>query len=234
MRIERATLETCDRATGTAVVIDVLRAFTTAAYAFAAGAAEIRAVSRVEEALALREALPGAMIAGEIDGYPIDSFDFGNSPAAMAERDLTGRTLIQRTSSGTQGLVRSRRARRLLATGLCCAQATVDYIRRRPREPITLVITGAHAGGLGDEDAACADYLEALLLGRPIDVEEIVQRVWQSQAARKFLDPGEPVFQPADLAHAVAVDRFDFALAAWREDGHVVLKPVHPEREGGR
>ena len=38
MKIHYATLESCHDATGTVVVIDVLRAFTTAAYAFAAGA----------------------------------------------------------------------------------------------------------------------------------------------------------------------------------------------------
>ena len=41
-------------------VIDVLRAFTTAAFAFAAGVREIVLVGAVEEALALRERLPGA------------------------------------------------------------------------------------------------------------------------------------------------------------------------------
>ena len=44
MMIQRATRETCGEATGTVVVIDVLRAFTTAAYAFAAGAADITLV----------------------------------------------------------------------------------------------------------------------------------------------------------------------------------------------
>ena len=46
---------------GVVVVIDVLRAFTTAAFAFAAGAREIVLVSTVDEALALRERLAGAL-----------------------------------------------------------------------------------------------------------------------------------------------------------------------------
>jgi 2-phosphosulfolactate phosphatase len=58
LEIQRATLDTCAQATGTVVVIDVLRAFTTAAYAFAAGAADITLVGATEEAFALRERNP--------------------------------------------------------------------------------------------------------------------------------------------------------------------------------
>ena len=53
MKFKRATLETCSEATGTVVVIDVLRAFTCAAFAFAAGAKEIILVQETAEAFAL-------------------------------------------------------------------------------------------------------------------------------------------------------------------------------------
>ncbi|MEJ2353582.1 MAG: 2-phosphosulfolactate phosphatase [Anaerolineales bacterium] len=96
---------------GTVVVIDVLRAFTTAAYAFWAGAADITLVATVAEALALRKAKPEMLIMGEVDGLPVEGFDFSNSPTEIAGQDLAGRHLVQRTSSGTQGVVLSRNAR---------------------------------------------------------------------------------------------------------------------------
>ena len=67
-------------ATGVVVIIDVLRAFTTAAYAFGSGVREIRIVTTAEEAFDLRRADPKLVLVGEIDGRPIDGFDFGNSP----------------------------------------------------------------------------------------------------------------------------------------------------------
>jgi 2-phosphosulfolactate phosphatase len=166
LEIHRATLDTCAQATGTVVVIDVLRAFTTAAFAFAAGAADITLVGAIEEAFALRERNPDLLLAGEVYGLPIESFDYGNSPSAFLDADLSGRRLVQRTSAGTQGVVRSQNADTLLASSLCCARATVDTIRRHPGQPITLVITGARPDDPADEDAACADYLEALLTGQ--------------------------------------------------------------------
>src|SRR6266540_3715942 len=64
MHITHATNDTCGDATGAVIAIDVLRAFTTAAFAFAAGARDILLVSTVGEALALRERFPGSFVMG--------------------------------------------------------------------------------------------------------------------------------------------------------------------------
>jgi 2-phosphosulfolactate phosphatase len=226
LEIQRATLDTCAEASGTVVVIDVLRAFTTAAYAFAAGAADITLVADIEEAFALRERDPDLLLAGEVYGLPITGFDYGNSPSAFLEVDLSGRRLVQRTSAGTQGVVLSRKADTLLAASLCCVGATVEYIRRHAVPPISLVITGARPADPADEDVACADYLEALLMGHTPDRTEIARRVRESQVAGKFLDPASPNFPAADLDCAVDIDRFDFALPVERRDGQLVMEPL--------
>ena len=84
MRIERATCETCGDATDAVVVIDVIRAFTTAAFAFAAGARDVVLTGEAKEALALRERFPGALAMGEVGGRPIDGVkahaDFVDEP----------------------------------------------------------------------------------------------------------------------------------------------------------
>src|SRR5690242_17004327 len=151
MRIEHTTRETCGDATGAVVAIDVLRAFTTAAFAFAAGARDIVLVGEVEEALALRARFPGALAMGEVGGLPIPGFDFGNSPADLAGHDLHGRRIIQRTSAGTQGMVLSRRAETLLAASFVCAGATARYLQRAAPECVTFVITGIYPDRDGDE-----------------------------------------------------------------------------------
>ncbi|MFP4345716.1 MAG: 2-phosphosulfolactate phosphatase [Anaerolineales bacterium] len=231
MEIDYVGLEGAAEIRGVAVVIDVLRAFTTAAFAFAAGAEALIAVSTVEEALALQERHPDYLLMGEERGLPIEAFDFDNSPASFAGVDLSGHRLVQRTSSGTQGIVRSGRAATVLGASLVCAQATVDYLRALSPEQVTMVITGSHAGGLRDEDLAGADYLSALLRGEKPPVEEVVERVRASRAAEKFRDPTRPEFRPRDLDYAVDIDRFDFAMVVERRQGQQVLVPADA---GGR
>jgi len=227
MEFCQATLETCPDATGAVVAIDVVRAFTTAAYAFAAGASEIILAGTVEEALTLREQFPGTFLMGEVDGLPVSEFDFGNSPTEIAGLDLTGRRLIQRTSAGTQGVVRSTSAELLLAGSLVCAGATARYLRQAQPERVTFVITGILLGRDGDEDIACADYLTALLRGEQPDIAPFIRRVYESTTGHLFTDPDHPEFSEADLARCVEVDRFDFALVVERRDGLWLLKPVN-------
>src|SRR5713101_6748950 len=93
-------LEAMD-ARGVVIVIDVIRAFSVAAYAFARGARGLWLVRAVEEAFALREREPEvllsgthpkndkqaqrALLAGEVGGRLIPGFDLNNSPARMQE-----------------------------------------------------------------------------------------------------------------------------------------------------
>jgi hypothetical protein len=69
----------------------VLRAFTSAAYAFAAGARRIWLVRSVDEALAMKAQHPGLLAMGEDLGRRVPGFDFANSPAELARADLDGR-----------------------------------------------------------------------------------------------------------------------------------------------
>lgn len=227
MEFKRTTLKNCHTATGTVVVIDVLRAFTTAAYAFAAGARDIVLVSTVEETFALREHTRGALIMGEVGGLPVPGFDFGNSPSALSGLDLSGRRLIQRTSAGTQGVVRSTLAGTLLAASLVCARATVRHIQQNAAAAtVTFVITGAIHNLDGDEDAACADYMIARLQGKQPDIRPFIKRVYDANNSRKFVAPARPDFPTADLERATEVDRFDFAMRVKRQEGLLIMEKV--------
>ena len=61
-------LEGARQAEGTVVIIDVYRAFTTAAVAFSRGADKIILVAEIEEALELRRQGKGELCVGEVGG----------------------------------------------------------------------------------------------------------------------------------------------------------------------
>jgi 2-phosphosulfolactate phosphatase len=227
MKIKHATLDTFDSEKDTVVVIDVLRAFTTAAYAFELGCVEIIVVSGIDEAFKTRAQFPGALLIGEADGMPIDGFDLDNSPTHLHHADLMGRRLILRSSRGAQGVVRSARANHILATGLCCIGATANRLQQIRPATVTLLQTGRQSGSGGDEDSACADLLEGLMGDAAPPVSQIVKRVRRSSAGQKFSDPAHPVFPAKDLDLALDIDRFDFAMTVEKRQGLPVLHPVY-------
>jgi 2-phosphosulfolactate phosphatase len=232
--IHGVTLAGAGQATGVVVVVDVLRAFSTAAYALAAGAREIVCVATVEEAMTLREERPGALVMGEIGGLPVEGFDLDNSPLGVRDRDLDGRTLVQRTTAGTQGVVRSRNAEVVLAASFVCAEATVRHLRSLDPDEVTFVITGRDdpAAGAdhplrdGDEDQACADWIAARLAGERPDPGPYLARVPASDAGKRFADPADTDFPAGDLDACCALDAVDLALRVAHEDGHPVLHAV--------
>ena len=225
-----ATLDDCHEATGLVVVIDVIRAFSTAAYAFGQGVERILPVGEPHEALALREKIPNSLAVGQMNGIPFPGFDMGNSPKQMLEADnLRGRTLVQRTSAGTQGLIRSTGADILLAASFVVARATADTLRNISADEITFVSTGLNHNGRGDEDLACAEYIHQLLIGAQPDPNPYLQRVRTSREAALFLDSALPQFPPEDVEHCTRLDHFNFAMPVRRENGYLVMRALTPE-----
>ena len=213
-------LDGARRATGSAVIVDVFRAFTTAAFCVAAGAREIVLVSDHEQALALKRDDPSLFLTGEIDGRPIAGFDVGNSPSAIEQLDLTGRRVVQRTSSGTQGVTAASRADRIVLGSFVIAEATVRLLRRAG-DDVTVVAMGHGATEISDEDEACARYIAARLTGAPTDVAAAIAALWADE------DRDWPEWFPRrDAELACQVDRFDFALPVARESGLLVARPL--------
>ena len=125
----QSLLEGAKRASGTVVVIDVFRAFTTAAYAFNQGAKELILVAGVEEALRLRRNGMVHLCMGEVNGEKPEGFDFGNSPFAIAKENLEGKVIAQSTTAGTVGVDAANNADVIFLGSLVTATATINAIR---------------------------------------------------------------------------------------------------------
>ena len=217
-------LEGAAQATGAVAIIDVFRAFTTAAVALANGATHITMVAAVDEALALRDSGFGQVCMGEVRGRMPAGFDFGNSPFEVSQADFHGKAIIQRTSAGTQGIVAARQAERLYAASLVIASATVRALRTAAPARISLVAMGNEAISRADEDELCALHLRNLLEGRPGDMQAVRATILAGGEAARFSDPTRPQYHPGDLDIALDIDRYDFAIAVTMEAGRPVAR----------
>ena len=197
------------------MIVDVFRAFTTAAFCIGAGAREIVLVRDHEQALAMKRADPTLFLTGEIEGRPIPGFDIGNSPSAIERLDLSGRRVVQRTSSGTQGVVAASGAEAIVLGSFVIAAATVRYLRERASD-VTVVAMGQNAIEEADEDLACARYLAAALRDeRPAMPPVKLFEAWPEWFPRR------------DAELALEADRFTFALPVSRENGLLIARPEY-------
>ena len=223
MEIHRVSHSHAAEARGVVVVIDVIRAFSVAAYAFAGGAQSLWLVRSVEEARALRERERGALLIGEVGGRLIEGFDFNNSPSRMAAADVRGRLLIQRTGAGTRGAVAVANATHVLLCSLTNAQATAAYARKLAdaTEGIVSLFPTAHIDEIAppNEDTICADYIEALLLGRDAAAMVLANGIAYLHAINRFagFEPDSGDFPVEDIPAVLATNRFDFAMVGTRQ-----------------
>ena len=227
MKILRSDLAHGHELEGVVVVIDVLRSFTTAAYAFAGGARAVVPAHTLEEITALKTRYPRSLTTGAHGGgAQVPGLDFGNSPSQVSGLDLSGVTLIQYTAGGVRGLIDCDHATEVLAGSLVCAHATAAYIHRLDADSVTFVITGLWTDRDGDEDHACADLIEAYLLGLAPEAAAFEQRVRHSDFGRRFGDPAYPHLPITDLDLAAAANRFGFAMPMRRIGHGLVIEPV--------
>ncbi|TQF07068.1 2-phosphosulfolactate phosphatase [Kitasatospora acidiphila] len=207
-----------------AVVIDVLRAFTVAAQAFARGAERIVLAESLDQALALRERHPDWVALK--DGAPTPGFDAVNSPGLLRSVPLAGRTVVQKTTAGTVGALAVRDAGLVLCTSFAVADATARVLRGRPSSPVTFVITGDD--GTAPEDRACAEYIARRTADPAADPAPYLRRAARSPAAAGLaegLRRGYRGVHPDDVPLCLQADRYPFAMAAAPVDGLLVLRP---------
>jgi 2-phosphosulfolactate phosphatase len=208
----------------TVVVIDVLRSFTTTAVALAQGALAVYPVEDTASVKSICTTLDDAVSVGAFaGGAPVPGFDFGNSPSALANVAMNGRNVVISTAAGVRGLHLFSKAAHLYAVSLVCAKATVDAIRKSGDENVCFVVTGEWSDRDGDEDIACADYMQSLLLGEPTLPQAFAQRVRQSDFGSRFALGNWPNLPAADLDICASIDRYLFAMPVHHDEEQLVI-----------
>ncbi|PSM44829.1 2-phosphosulfolactate phosphatase [Streptomyces dioscori] len=204
-----------------AVVVDVMRAYTVAAWAFAQGAEKIVLAESLEAALALKARHPDWVTLK--DGPPAPGFDAVNSPGLLRSIDLTGRTVVQKTTAGTVGALAVKGAGLVLCAGFVVAEATAQLLRTHDVAGVTFVVTGED--GRAEEDLACAQYIAGRATGAGTDPADFLRRAAASRAAVELAAGRRQGAHPDDVALCLELDRFPFAMVATSEGTLMVLRP---------
>ena len=223
-------------AEGIAVVIDVLRAFSSAAFMMHLGAKEIVLLAEPEAVLRFKSET-GALAVGEVGGKMVEGFDLGNSPAHImaAGRVLfAGRTVALRTSAGVTGAVAAaRRAEQVMLGSYVTAKATARYLQglQPPPGTVSLIAMGNAGRENTPDDEGCASYLAHLLAGTPYNHAAALQQIVEHECTQKFLRGDQDHFPPADPVYCLQRDLFGFCLRAQLEGELLVARRVDVSRE---
>ena len=226
-------LDGAQQAEGVAVVIDVYRAFTSAALMLHLGAEKLVLLAGAEAVLDLKRR-QGALAVGEAGGRKVPGFDLGNSPAevlAAGRRLFQGRVVAQRTSAGVQGAVAAaRRCEKVFLGSYLTAAATARAIQALSPPPgvVSLVAMGWEGKVATPDDEGCADYLEHLLTGRPYDHVATLQGIVSHDATQKFLRGGQPHYPPEDPVFCLQRDLLGFGLLLGQEEDQLVARASWP------
>ena len=208
----------------------MFRAYSAAAYAFAAGATRILLASEVEEARQLAAGIPDSVLMGEVNGVRPEGFDLGNSPGEIvAEPGLVaGRIVVHRSSAGTRcaRAALANGARPVLVSSLVVASATAAAVA--DHHEVTIVASGIAGVEPAAEDSICADLIDALLLGGRADRAAAGEAVATHERARLLRESS--FAHPDDVRLCSTVDRFGFAMMAVESDGAVEVSPTSDPR----
>jgi 2-phosphosulfolactate phosphatase len=149
-----------------AVVIDVLRATTTIAYALNQGYDRVLACGELDQARALAERVNGgAVLAGERKCLKPEGFDLGNSPREF-EGDRLGDTLVITTTNGTRAIVTAAAHAETVALGslanLTSCAAAVARVAREQSGDVLIQCAGVRGSFTMDDAYTAGRFVQEL------------------------------------------------------------------------
>ena len=190
------------------VIIDVLRASTTALAALEAGVPWIHPVAEIDDALAMGR--QGMLVAGERGGLRVDGFDYGNSPLEIAATGQTGRPLVLCSTNGSRALLAHGGAKAFVGC-IRNAGATARAILEATHAGDAILLQGSGQDGRPtEEDAIAAGAIGAALksAGARLDLDPEARdavRMW----ARVRHAPAEGLLSTPHGRYLASLDLVD-------------------------
>jgi len=199
---------------GLVVVIDVLRAFTTACYAINNNPKDCIIVPDIDTAYKLKKENPDYILLGERDGFSIPGFDYSNSPAEMIDVDFSNKTIVHTTTLGTRGIINALKHTKKVITGsFVNAKAVVNYIKKENPNYVHLFCTDSSSDD--NEDTVFAKYIKSCFENKPLDINIIKKNLMKHESGIRYLINPRTKYSKRDFFLALELDKFNFVLKAY-------------------
>jgi 2-phosphosulfolactate phosphatase len=199
------------------IVVDTIRATTTALYALRQGYAEVICCAEVDDALAAAKAIgPGAILAGERECVRIDGFHLGNSPREFDAGQPLGDVLVLTTTNGTRAVLQAQAEAGVVLVGaLANLSATAAHAARLTR------------AGRGRVAVRCAGVRGAIALddvytaGRFVDALAAYLPEWPAADAAELARASANAYTSAYGALSASQSARDLVAAELTDDVRV-------------
>lgn len=216
MNIQRLKfLKGAEKAKGLTVIVDVFRAYTTAAYLFNRQADKIFIVSKIETAKKLKEKLDSAVLIGERKGIKLDGFDYNNSPYFISQHNFSGKEIVLSTSAGTKGIIKAAAADEIITGSFVNIAAAAKYIKNKNPDIVSIVAMGNNGITEADEDNLYAQELNKLLKNKELlSQNEIKNRLRSPAGDRFFAESTQAEMPKEDFEYCLKINKFNFVIKA--------------------
>ena len=179
---------------------------------FCNGAKKIIPLGDIDIAYKLKKENSNFILIGERSGKKPEGFDYGNSPTQIENVDFTGKTIIQTTSAGTQGIANATNADEIITGSFVNIKAIINYIKNQSPEKISLVPMGLDGIHITDEDKLCAEYIKNALENKTNDFSKVINHLREYRSADKFFDSTIDWAPESDFDLCLSLDKFNFVL----------------------
>ena len=208
-------LKGAKKARGLTVIVDVFRAYTTAAYLFDRQADKIFIVSKIETAKKLKKVLDDPILIGERKGIKIADFDYNNSPYFISQHDFSGKEIVLSTSAGTKGIIKATGADEIITGSFVNIAAAARYIKNKNVDIISIVAMGNNGITEADEDDLYVQELNKLLEDKEIlSQNEIKNRLRRPAGDRFFVESTQTQMPKEDFEYCLKINKFNFVIKA--------------------
>jgi 2-phosphosulfolactate phosphatase len=213
------------------IVIDVFRAFTTAAYILEQEPKTyiLTFKSNIINQLSLKTRNPFKV--GKPEKGVHLKYHIPNSPTRVFEQSLKNRSVFHRSQAGGMGILLTKEADIILIAGFVNAKATASYVQEFEDAVVTIIPMGHEGIHPSLEDDLCGLYIMFLIWQYEMDVTPFLNDLKTGSGAY-FFSQDQWQYPREDFQKCLYINRFNFPICAVLQEEYALLKRCDkfPER----